>query len=80
LVAAMRRAATAVGAEVFAPTPRLATDNAAMIAAAALFRAERGQRDDWSLNAFSSRPMPGLVAPSGPAASSEASDATTTPR
>ncbi|MBX3174541.1 MAG: tRNA (adenosine(37)-N6)-threonylcarbamoyltransferase complex transferase subunit TsaD [Gemmatimonadaceae bacterium] len=62
LVAAMREAAAELGAEVFAPTPRLATDNAAMIAAAALFRLELGQRDDWSLNAYSSQPIPGLVA------------------
>ncbi len=62
LVTAMRRAAQELDAEVFAPTPRLATDNAAMIAAAALYRLERGERDGWSLNAFSSRPLPGLVA------------------
>ena len=61
LVAAMRESAKQIGADVYAPTPRLATDNAAMIAAAALFHAEQGRRDDWSLNAFSSRPMPGLV-------------------
>jgi N6-L-threonylcarbamoyladenine synthase len=61
-VEAMRTAAKEIRAEVFAPTPRLATDNAAMIAAAALFHAEQGHKDDWSLNAFSSRPMPGLVA------------------
>ncbi len=57
---AMRAAAKEIRAEVFAPTPRLATDNAAMIAAAALFHAEQGRRNDWSLNAFSSLPMPGL--------------------
>jgi len=62
LVAAMKAGAQAIGAQVFAPTPRLATDNAAMIAAAALFHAEQGHHDDWSLNAFSSRPLPGLVA------------------
>ncbi len=62
LVTAMQEASREIDAAVFAPTPRLATDNAAMIAAAALFHAERGHLDDWSLNAFSSRPLPGLVA------------------
>lgn len=50
------------GATVFAPGVRLATDNAAMIARAALFRLERGERSDLSLNAYSSHPLPGLVA------------------
>lgn len=62
LVTAMQQAADAIGGRVFAPTPRLATDNAAMIAAAGLFRYEQGQRDDASLNAHSSLPIPGLVA------------------
>ena len=43
-----------LGAEVYAPSVRLATDNAAMIARAGLFHAERGKRDDWGLNAFAS--------------------------
>jgi N6-L-threonylcarbamoyladenine synthase len=42
---------------VYAPSVRLATDNAAMIARAGLFHAERGERDDWSLNAFASLPL-----------------------
>lgn len=48
-----------LGAEtaVFAPTVRLATDNAAMIARAALFHLERGERSGPSLNAFSSMPL-----------------------
>jgi len=62
LVAAARAAAAAFGGTVFAPTPRLATDNAAMIAAAGLFHLEQGRRDGPSLNAHSSRPIPGLVA------------------
>ena len=45
------------GATVFAPSPRLATDNAAMIARAALFHLERGERSDLSLNAFASLPL-----------------------
>ena len=44
-------------ATVFAPSLRLATDNAAMIARAALFHLERGERSDFSLNAFSSMPL-----------------------
>ncbi len=62
LVAAMREAAAELNAEVFAPTPRLATDNAAMIAAAGLFHLEQGRQDGPTLNAHSSRPIPGLVA------------------
>jgi N6-L-threonylcarbamoyladenine synthase len=61
LVAAMRRRLEPRGARVFAPTPRLATDNAAMIARAGLFRLERGERADLSLNAYASLPIPGLA-------------------
>ena len=61
LVAAMRAAATPLGVTVFAPSVRLATDNAAMIGAAGLFRFAAGQRDDASLNAFSGRAIPGLI-------------------
>lgn len=60
LVQAMREEAAKIGATVFAPTPRLATDNAAMIAAAGLFRRERGERSGAHLNAFSTLQMPGL--------------------
>lgn len=61
LVDAMRTEAKKFGAAVFAPTPRLATDNAAMIGAAALFRLERGERSEATLNAHSSMPIPGMV-------------------
>jgi N6-L-threonylcarbamoyladenine synthase len=50
-------------AEVYAPTPRLATDNAAMIARAGLFRLERGERSDLALSAWAVRELPGLEAP-----------------
>ena len=49
------------GAAVYAPTPRLATDNAAMIARAGLFRLERGERSGLDLNAYAGMPLPGLV-------------------
>jgi N6-L-threonylcarbamoyladenine synthase len=62
LVRAMRERFTPRGVEVFAPSPRLATDNAAMIARAGLFRLERGERSALDLNAFASQPLPGLVA------------------
>ncbi len=62
LVAAMRERTGEIGATVFAPSPRLATDNAAMIARAGLFRFERGERAGLDLNAFASLPIPGLVA------------------
>lgn len=61
LVTAMREMAAPLGAKVYAPSPRLATDNAAMIGAAALFRLAEGQRDTAALNAYSSRPIPGLI-------------------
>jgi N6-L-threonylcarbamoyladenine synthase len=50
-----------MGATVFAPKPRLATDNAAMIARAGLFHFERGVRDSLALNAYASMPIPGMV-------------------
>ncbi|HET7373780.1 MAG TPA: tRNA (adenosine(37)-N6)-threonylcarbamoyltransferase complex transferase subunit TsaD [Gemmatimonadaceae bacterium] len=62
LVAAMRQRFARANVAVFAPTPRLATDNAAMIARAGLFHLERGERSDLDLNAFATQPIPGLVA------------------
>jgi N6-L-threonylcarbamoyladenine synthase len=61
LAEAMRVRMQRAGAEVFAPSPRLATDNAAMIARAGLFHFERGERAPLDLNAFASLPLPGLV-------------------
>jgi N6-L-threonylcarbamoyladenine synthase len=61
LAESMRRRMGAIGAQVFAPSARLATDNAAMIARAGLFRLERGERAPLDLNAFASQPLPGLV-------------------
>jgi len=61
LVAAMRERCAELGARVFAPSSRLATDNAAMIARAGLFHLERGERSTLDLNAFASLPLPGLV-------------------
>jgi N6-L-threonylcarbamoyladenine synthase len=48
-------------AEVYAPTPRLATDNAAMIARAGLFRLERGERSDLGLSAWAVKELPGVL-------------------
>lgn len=62
LAAAMAKRTADIGATVFAPSPRLATDNAAMIAHAGLFRFELGERSPSNLNAFASLPIPGLVA------------------
>ncbi|MEO6446884.1 MAG: tRNA (adenosine(37)-N6)-threonylcarbamoyltransferase complex transferase subunit TsaD [Gemmatimonadaceae bacterium] len=61
LLGAMERRLGDLGASVFAPSARLATDNAAMIARAGLFHAERGVRSDLGLNAFSSMSLPGLL-------------------
>lgn len=60
LVTAMQARAEQFGAKVYAPSPRLATDNAAMIARAALFRLERGDVASMDLNAYASRDIPGL--------------------
>ena len=61
LVRAMSDRMAKEGAAVFAPSPRLSTDNAAMIARAGLFRFERGERSELDLGAYASRPIPGLV-------------------
>jgi N6-L-threonylcarbamoyladenine synthase len=58
----MQERALSIDACVFAPTPRLATDNAAMIARAGLFRFERGEVADLSLNAYAVLPLPGIAA------------------
>ncbi|MEX1186578.1 MAG: tRNA (adenosine(37)-N6)-threonylcarbamoyltransferase complex transferase subunit TsaD [Gemmatimonadaceae bacterium] len=61
LVAAARKRAERIGATVHSASPRLSTDNAAMIARAGLFHFERGERADMSLNAFAMLPIPGLT-------------------
>ncbi len=63
LAEAMRARMRRHDAEVFAPSSRLATDNAAMIARAGLFHLERGERAPLDLNAFASLPLPGLPSP-----------------
>jgi len=62
LAAAMRAKLEPEGITVFTPTPRLATDNAAMIARAGIFRFEQGERSGLDLNAYASSTIPGLVA------------------
>ena len=47
--------------ELFYPSPRLATDNGAMIARAALFRFERGEVAGLEVTARADLPFPGLV-------------------
>ena len=58
LVAAIERAC-GDDVTVFAPTPRIATDNAAMIARAGLWRFERGERAGLDLACASALPIPG---------------------
>lgn len=58
LIEAMR-ARVGVYVEVFAPTPRLATDNAAMIARAGLFRYNQGERASLDHAARATAPLPG---------------------
>ena len=61
LADAMRKRMGDIDAQVFAPSPRLATDNAAMIARAGLFHLEQGHVAGLELGAQASLPMPGLV-------------------
>ena len=61
LAAAMQSRVRRLGATVFAPSARLATDNAAMIARAGLYHFEQGERSPLDLNAFASLSIPGLV-------------------
>jgi N6-L-threonylcarbamoyladenine synthase len=49
------------GGELYAPSPRLSTDNAAMIARAALFRWRLGETAGLELNARADLPFPGLT-------------------
>jgi len=49
------------GVAVYAPSARLATDNAAMIARAGLFHFARGELAPLDLNAYAAAPLPGLV-------------------
>jgi N6-L-threonylcarbamoyladenine synthase len=53
--------------ELYAPSPRLATDNAAMIARAAVFHLQRGEASGLELNARADLPFPGLVRGLAPA-------------
>ena len=57
---AMQQRFAARGAVVFAPSPRLATDNAAMIAAAGLFRFSVGDRAPLDLTAQATLQLPGI--------------------
>ncbi|MDQ6611356.1 MAG: tRNA (adenosine(37)-N6)-threonylcarbamoyltransferase complex transferase subunit TsaD [Gemmatimonadota bacterium] len=60
LQTAIRARVSARGASVFAPSPRLATDNAAMIAAAGLFRFEIGDRAPLNMTAQATLALPGI--------------------
>jgi N6-L-threonylcarbamoyladenine synthase len=60
LQAAMRERFAGRGGQVFAPSPRLATDNAAMIAAAGLFRFAQGEIGAPDFTATASLPIPGI--------------------
>ena len=51
-------------ARVSVASPRLNTDNAAMIAAAGAWRLSRGERSSWDLEPRDDLPLPGLVAAS----------------
>jgi len=61
LVDIMRARLADDGVAVYAPSARLATDNAAMIARAGLFHFARGELAPLDLNAYAAAPLPGLV-------------------
>ena len=62
LVDGMRARMATLGASVYAPSGRLATDNAAMIARAGFFHLQRGFRSGLDLTAYASLQLPGLIA------------------
>ncbi len=57
------RARLAGMARVSVASPRLNTDNAAMIAAAGTWRLARGERSGWDLEPRDDLPIPGLISP-----------------
>ena len=57
------RARLARQADVVVASPRLNTDNAAMIAAAGAWHLARGEQSGFDLEPFDRKPMPGLVRP-----------------
>jgi N6-L-threonylcarbamoyladenine synthase len=59
LAAALRERLAPGGVDVIAPSSRLSTDNAAMIARAGLHRLQRGERSPLDLSAFAAQPLPG---------------------
>jgi N6-L-threonylcarbamoyladenine synthase len=61
LVTGLRERLGKRGVEVIAPSSRLATDNAAMIARAGLHHLERGERSALDLSAFATQPLPGIL-------------------
>lgn len=64
LIAAMREAA-GEDIRIAVASPRLNTDNAAMIGAAGSWRLAHGERHDYTLEASDALPLPGLATPSG---------------
>lgn len=63
LAESLRKRLSTRGVTVIAPSVRLSTDNAAMIARAGLFYLERGARSGLDLTAYAAQPLPGATYP-----------------
>jgi N6-L-threonylcarbamoyladenine synthase len=61
LVDSLRERLEHSGVSVIAPSARLSTDNAGMIARAGLFRLSRGERSSFDLTAHAAMPLPGTA-------------------
>ena len=61
LAEALRGRLSSRGVNVIAPSTRLSTDNAGMIARAGLHHLERGERSALDLSAFATQPLPGAI-------------------
>jgi N6-L-threonylcarbamoyladenine synthase len=69
LRSALQAMTAELGVELFVPSPRRCTDNAAMIAGAGYWRLAKGERADLTLNATASLPLASPLSPTPPTSS-----------